>query len=105
MDSALNKGVNQLLRHVLMWYKSDWVLPERAENSRKDFQWLNEVTEWVLKAKMADGGRRGYSDDTDDLNELGKKLVQTVWETYKDDEAWYDAHVQAEVSPITTFLM
>lgn len=63
------------------------------------------MTERVLKAKMADGGRRGYSDDTDDLNELGKKLVRKVWETYKDDEAWYDAHVQAEVRPITTLLI
>lgn len=36
---------------------------------------------------------------------LGKKLVRTVWETYKDDEAWYDAHVQAEVSPITILLI
>lgn len=63
------------------------------------------MTERVLKAKMADGGRRSYSDDTDDLNELGKELVRKVWETYKDNEAWYVAHVQAEVSPITTLLI
>ena len=98
LDSMIFKILTLLLWHVLLWYAPEWVFPEQADNNRRDFQWVAEVTRVVLQeSKLSNDNRHGY-EKTDNIHAIGEELVKQVWIMIENDEIWHDAHVQAEVS-------
>ncbi|KAL2801569.1 hypothetical protein BJX63DRAFT_438697 [Aspergillus granulosus] len=81
--TVMNK-VKDLLKHVCIWVKPEWVFPERAAEQLQKFDFVDEI-------------HKVFWDSKPEERTTSIKLIKAIIELVKEDSLWQDKEITEQI--------